>query len=219
VVTKKEEVEVIEAEVLEEILNPDLEFDEPSKKKPVGTRKKDFPLFTDSVRTSILAAVMKGAPIDTAAEAAGVQPRTVYGWLERGQIVVELLESGDEECVEEIAPVEHDFADFFVQFNKAKSFGKLRLIKIIDEACVDDPKLAMRWLEKLDPAEYGHKEQIHMTGQMTYGHIHVRGDKLPEGQDLARRLPTQDLKALRSNIIKDKARMLEAGEIDEDDEQ
>jgi hypothetical protein len=218
-VTQKEKVEVLDAEVVEYIHNPDLEFKEPSRKKPRGKRKKDFPRFTDSVRASVLAATMKGAPLDTAADAAGVEIRTVQNWLERGQMAAELIESGSEEDIESIAPVEHDFASFYTQYKKAKSFGRLRLIEIISNACEDDPKLAMRWLEKLDPVEFGQKQQIHTTGELVHGHIHVSGsNRLPEGQDLTRRLPTQDLKALRSNIIKDKARLLESGEIEEDDE-
>ncbi len=217
-VTKKEEVEVLEAEVVDYILNPDLEFKEPSKKKPRGKRKKDFPMFTESTRTAILAVVMKGAPIETAAQVAGVKVDTVYSWLERGQMVADILESGDEERIEDIADVEMDFAKFYIQYNKAQAFAEVRLIDIITDATEDDPKLAMQWLGRINP-RYSSKQQIHMTGDMRHGHVHVSAGKLPEGEGLAKRLPTKDLKALRANLVKDKQKLLEAGEIDEDDEE
>jgi hypothetical protein len=219
-VTKKEEVEVLDAEVLEYINNPDLEFKEPSRKKPRGKRKKDFPAFTHPTRTLILSATMKGVPPDVAAKAAGVLPDTLYNWLQRGALVVELLETGDEERTEDIAPVELDFAEFYTEFNKAAAFGEVRLIDIINTACEDDPKLAMRWLEKVNPERFGPKiqQQISMTGQVAHAHLHGSVGKLPEGKGLAKRLPTEDLKALRANLIKDKQKLLEAGEIEEDDE-
>jgi hypothetical protein len=218
--TKKEEVDIIDAEVLEDLHNPDLEFKEPSRKKPRGKRKKDFPAFTHTARTLILSATMKGVPPDVAAKAAGVLPDTLYNWLQRGALVSELLESGDEDRIEDIAPVELDFSAFYTDFNKAAAFGEVRLIEIINTACEDDPKLAMRWLEKVNPERFGPKiqQQISMTGQVAHAHLHGSVGKLPEGQGLAKRLPTKDLKTLRANILKDKQKLLEAGEIQEDDE-
>jgi DNA invertase Pin-like site-specific DNA recombinase len=84
---KKEEVEIIDAEIVEEISNPDLDFEKKKKslKKPRGKRKKDFPEFTPNTREKVIQITSLGSPPEITAKAAGIHPRTLQSWLKRGE--------------------------------------------------------------------------------------------------------------------------------------
>jgi hypothetical protein len=239
---KKEEVEILDAEIIEEITNPDFSNLEVSRsigrpKKPKGTRKKDFPKFTPEVRETILRLVGNGSPANHAVNIAGVGLESLYRWLERGRHAQNKIDDGYEDTLE---PVDVDFANFFVNYNRVSSNPIIELIHGIMKAAKGDPgspgspgdpdngipptpaipptkpnpNLALRLLEKLDPEQFGQRQAIDMrvAGKVGVGHVHVTADKLIEGSDIAKRLTDEELLLLRGNLQKEKEKkMLPSG--------
>lgn len=92
----------------------------------------------------------------------------------------------------------------------------VELTAIIQEGCRTNPGLAMRWLEKTYPSEFGQKQSIEMTGKVAHAHIH---GKLSERTDLVKQLTTEEIKYLKEDIVKKKQNLLEAGKIEEADDE
>lgn len=214
--TKKETVELIEAEVVDDLCSPDWDFEEKSRKQPRGMRKKDFPAFTAKVKNTILHATQLGMPLNISAQAAGVALSTVERWLQRGQVAQEQLDLYDDPEDAGLVPIDKDFAEFYLFYTKSLAIGPMRLAEIINAACEENPNLAMKWLEKQRPAEFGQRQSIEMTGKVAHAHIH---GKLPEGTDLVKQLTTEEIKYLKEDIVKKKQNLLEAGKIEESDDE
>ena len=204
----------IDAEVLEEITTPDLsdidEYKGP-RKKPVGTRKKDFPSFTPEVRETILQVTSLGAPPQYAAKYAGVSPSTLFRWLERGRAAQAAIDDGRED---DLAPIEKDFAAFFSNYNKTVATAVIGILGNLQRAARNNPHVALKLLEKLDPEQFGQRQAIDMNvaGRVGVGHLHVNARDLVDGGEIARQLTTEELRALRESIKKRK--QLKAGSKD-----
>jgi hypothetical protein len=206
---KKEEVEILDAEIIEEITNPDFSNLEVSRsigrpKKPKGTRKKDFPKFTPEVRETILRLVGNGSPANHAVNIAGVGLESLYRWLERGRHAQNKIDDGYEDTLEPVpgSPGSPGDPDNGIPPTPAIPPTK------------PNPNLALRLLEKLDPEQFGQRQAIDMkvAGKVGVGHVHVTADKLIEGSDIAKRLTDEELLLLRGNLQKEKEKkMLPSG--------
>jgi len=228
----KEEEEVIEiltAEVVEDLEEPNIDFSKASSKKwPIGTRKKDFPQFTPANREAIIQAMSLGSPQDMAAQFAGVHPDTVRHWMGKGQQAVEKLNLG-----EELLPVEEDFAEFWIDCTKKSAKAAMGLLAGLQVSARTNPHIGLKLLEKIRPEEFGQRQSIEMKGKVAHGHVHVSGDKLIEGDQVAQRLDEgtlwkmkeliraeEDRKALPPGEVRGKisveAEIIEEGVIEED---
>jgi hypothetical protein len=193
------EVEVLEPEEIAEFGDSGYDIKEPwakrrKRKHPRGTRKQDFPLFTPAVREAILQATRLGATLKIAANNAGVRKETAEGWMIRGEEALERFEAG-----EELIPIENDFLHFYLGCLQSKSAGALRLIGILQKASKNNPNIAMKLLEKLEPEDYGAKQAIEMTGKVAHAHAHLHKG-LPTGDDVAKQLSSEELRLLRADI-------------------
>ena len=201
------EVDVIDAEVLE-TTEEALSFPEKwsktrKRKKPRGTRKKDFPKFTAKVREEILAAAGMGVPLDLAAYNAMVSPQTVKQWLDRGKELVSQRDRG-----EKLVPIEKDFADFYEDYYRAVSRPSISLIGTVMRESRRDGKLALEMLGKLAPEYFGAKAKVEISGGVTHDHRHT----LEPGQAVVKELTDDQIRQLRSNI-----KALPEGAKDEED--
>lgn len=209
--------DIIDAEVLEELAEPDWEFEEKSKKKPRGTRKKDFPAFTAKNRLKILEMATLGAAPEICADYAGVHPQTLARWLERGDLAQARVDEGEEE---ELAPVEIEFATFYMAFRQARATAAANPIATIAREAKENWKAAVVWLEKQRPDLYAARQALEISGHTTQDIRIGEGStrqKAINTDELARRLSTDQLKRIRADVIKSK-KLLKAGdeEVDED---
>jgi hypothetical protein len=211
--TKEEEtLEIIDAEIVEELNEPKLDFDKPaSRKQPRGTRKKDFPQFTPENREAIVSALTLGAPIELAAEFAGVHPDTVKDWLERGREFKLKLEEG-----EDLYPVQEDFAEFYDASTKKSANAAIAILGNLQRMARNNGNLALKLLEKIRPDEFGQRQTIDMRGKVAHGHVHVSGDRVLEGGETAKKLSEGSLWKIKE-LMKKEQKALEAGEKQDED--
>lgn len=205
--------EVIDAEIVEEITTPDFSAAEEYKgprKKPVGTRKKDFSRFTPQVRETILQVTSLGAPPAYAAKYSGVSPTTLFRWLERGRNAQAAIDEGRGD---DLSPVERDFADFFSNYNKTVATTVIGILGNLQRQARNNPHVALKLLEKLDPEQFGQRQAIDMNVAGKVGHVHFDARDLVQGEEVAKQLTTEELKMLRESI--EKRKQLKAGEEEE----
>lgn len=207
--TKTEDIKVLDATVVSELLeapiDPDLEVWEGQKKWPRGTRKKDFQDFKPEVRDKILEAIKLGSPLQYAARFAGISPSTLNRWLERGAMAQARIEEGYED---ELVAVEKDFAAFYTECIQSNATVILALLGNLVRQSMANPHVALKLLEKLDPAQFGPRQSIDISGKVGIGHIHVDARQLADGADIVKKLSTEELRLLRSDLSR---RLLEAG--------
>jgi hypothetical protein len=211
---KKDEVEALDQETLEKISEPDFKFEEPKKiaKRGVGrpnTRKKDFPQFTEINRLRVLQHTSYGTPPKHAANLAGIGQSTLEDWLEMGKICTEKRARG-----EDLSPVEDDFADFYLEYNRLASTPIAALLGSLVKEAKNKPYLALKLLEKLDPENFGQKQAIEMTGKV--GHAHIHGHiGLPDGDDTAKSLSSDDLRKYLDavDMQKEEQKQIESGDV------
>jgi len=91
-------------------------------------------LFTADRRQRILEAKKVGASNDTAALVAGVDPRTLRGWLKRGR-------EGTKESA---------YKQFVEEFDQASAHPRERALGIIYNALPDRPDLAWKYVERTE---------------------------------------------------------------------
>jgi hypothetical protein len=208
-VEKKEEI--IDAEIVEELTNPNWDFEKKSKKQPQGTRKKDFPSFTPKTRLKILNATVAGLPFHVCAAEGGVTGPTLKRWLEKGQRAQERIDEGE---IDELSTVEVEFAEFFMGVNQQHAKAMINPYKTVHDAATTGQSVkAAQWLlERRWPDDFGDKKKLQIDqdvnwrGRLTKTNVDNRGT--------AKRLSTEDLKALRESHIK----LLEAGDEKKKDE-
>ena len=208
--------EILEAEVVDIMEEPPNypqgpERHSSSRKGKHGTRKKDFARFTPEVRETILQVTRIGAPPQYAAKFAGVAPSTLLRWLERGRNAQRVIDEGNGD---ELAPVEKDFANFFIAYNETVSKVVVGLLGTLQRQARRNPNVALKLLEKLDPEQFGQRQAIDMNVAGKVGHLHVNAKDLIDGGEVAKQLTTEELRALRESIKKRK--QLKAGSKDGD---
>jgi len=207
--TKASKVEIVDAEVIEEITTPDYDFeDKRLEKQPKGTRKKDYPAFNPESRAKLLEVIELGVPLDIAADAAGVSISTVQRWLERGEMVQNRI---DDDATDGLDPIDYDFAEFYMDCKQYSARGVTKLAQILTDAAADNPHIALKWIEKVRPDHFGAKQAIEMTGKVIHGHLHTSA----EGSEIVKRLSTEELKLLKADMTKRK--QLKSGEVEEDE--
>jgi len=140
-----------------------------------------------------------------------VAPSTLLRWLERGRNAQRVIDEGNGD---ELAPVEKDFANFFIAYNETVSKVVVGLLGTLQRQARRNPNVALKLLEKLDPEQFGQRQAIDMNVAGKVGHLHVNAKDLIDGGEVAKQLTTEELRALRESIKKRK--QLKAGSKDGD---
>jgi hypothetical protein len=202
-------VESIEAEIVEDLSEP-IEIPEPwakrrKRKKPHGTRVKDYPDFTTKTREKILNAARLGMPVDFNAYFAGVHPKKLNLWLQHGIDAKAKLDSGLR-----LSKVEKHFAEFDTEYQRATVQPIAVLLQNAFRAALDDGPTAIKLLEKIAPTQYGPKSQ----GPTVITQIAVdQRQGLTDGtSEVYKKLSTGTLRELRAM----KRKQLTAGDEDEE---
>lgn len=105
---------------------------------------------TPEAGEKILSAVRAGAFLKEAAEHAGVDERTVYRWLERGE------QSGQ--------PAK--FGQFRQALMRARADAHVGAVAIIRRAMSEDWRAAAFYLERTDPKRWGRRTAHEVSGQV-----------------------------------------------------
>tara|TARA_R100001530_G_scaffold113355_1_gene80369 strand:+ start:448 stop:939 length:492 start_codon:yes stop_codon:yes gene_type:complete len=102
----------------------------------------------DNIRDKLIAAIQRGAYIETAAAFAGINKDTFYRWLKKGSI-----------------EKEGPFRDFSDAVEKAMAESEVRDIDLIDRAAASGTWQASAWrLERKFPKRWGRKQAHTLTG-------------------------------------------------------
>jgi hypothetical protein len=216
-VEEKQEGEIIDAEILEELTNPDWDFEDKKKPGPdkwkKGTRKKDFPKFTPKNKYNILNAAIAGLPPEVCAAQGDITPQTLQRWVDKGQRAQERIDAGAEA---ELAPIEVEFAEFFMALYKQSAQAMLGPYKTVHDAATTGGSVkAAQWILERRWAEYfSEKKQIQQQVEWQ-GRLTQTTEGIVDNRETAKRLSTEDLKALRASHIK----LLEAGDEKKKDEE
>lgn len=105
---------------------------------------------TPEVQDKIVAALRAGNYQETAAVYAGVEPRTFYRWMERGE-----SDDADDEI----------YRQFRQTVEKAKADAEVRDIALIDKAAHDGSWQAAAWkLERKFPQKWGRLNRTEISG-------------------------------------------------------
>jgi transposase len=130
---------------------------------PVPTRRGRPTKLTQQVLDTVIAAVVAGNFIETAAALAGVNKSTLYDWLNRGNTELEAIDKGHEPQIEE-----QIYADFAFAMERAIALSEATQLQGIDKAAETDWKARAWRLEKRFPEKYARKVEATHT---------LRGDK------------------------------------------
>ena len=122
----------------------------PIKKKPSQRPQMGRPskIVDDNIRDKLIAAIQRGAYIETAAAFAGINKDTFYRWLKKGSL-----------------EKEGPFRDFSDAVEKAMAESEVRDIDLIDRAAAKGTWQASAWrLERKFPKRWGRKQAHILTG-------------------------------------------------------
>ena len=97
---------------------------------------------TVETQERIIKAIKLGNYAETAACYAGVHKSTYYRWMERGK----KAKSGK-------------FREFYDAISQALAQAEVRAVKVIHDALEDDPRAALRFLERRFPSRWGNKRK------------------------------------------------------------
>jgi hypothetical protein len=112
--------------------------------------------FGPEVRSLIVAALKRGATQKLAAEYAGVDPRTVKGWLAKGRENLAAIEEWDRSGLDTLEPALDAFGQFVLEVGQARAAADFELV-----GCISDAARAGEWraaaslLARRRPAEFG----------------------------------------------------------------
>lgn len=151
---------------------------------------------TDDVAQRILDAVLEGAYLETAAQAAGVSPRTLHRWVERGaDAEARALEQfGDtpdepelEELYEHLDPRDWPYLDFRHALKSTEAFAELELLRKVSNKIGDRPWQAyMTILERRHPSRWGRRMEVKHDGAVDLGKpAHVAPESEERRQEIA----------------------------------
>lgn len=184
--------EIIEAEIVGDFTEP-IEIQEPwakrrKRKKPRGTRMKDFPEFTTKVKEKILNAARLGMPVDFSAYFAGVHPNKLLNWLKFGAEAKEKAESGLK-----LNRIEKAFVDFDTEYQTAVVTPVAVLLADAFRAARADGPTAIKLLEKIAPTQFGPKP----TSTINVG-VSVQQGLTDGTNEVHKKISTGDLRKLRA---------------------
>lgn len=100
----------------------------------------------NDVKEKLIELVRNGVSHEDAAMSVGIHEATLYNWKKRGR-------DGDPEN-EKDAP----YVKFFEEIRKAETDAKIRKIRVVEDAAIEDPKLALELLARKYPTEFGRKD-------------------------------------------------------------
>jgi len=122
---------------------PTAEVEKPSRGRPKG--------LTPEVEESLLKNIRAGIPIRTAAVAAGIDERTFYNWMRRGEDESYRISKG-----EEARDSESDFFHFFQYVMRAREEAKAGHVAVISKAGKEgDWRASAWWLARQFRDEFG----------------------------------------------------------------
>lgn len=133
---------------------------------------------TDEVSQRILDAVLEGAYLETAAQAAGVSPSTLHRWIRRGDDAearaLEHFDSTDEpelgELYEAMDPADWPYVDFRHALKSTEAFAELELLRTVRNRVGDRPwQAAMTVLERRHPSRWGRRMEVKHDGAVDLG--------------------------------------------------
>jgi hypothetical protein len=116
---------------------------------------------TPEVHKQIVDAILRGAYIETAAQAAGVSKKSFYQWLKIGKQVNDWLAESVEGQEPDITPHQADCANFSNAVNQAIAESELNDIEVINGAAETGTWQAAAWkLERKHHQRWGRKVAV-----------------------------------------------------------
>lgn len=143
-------------------------------------------ILTDELRDRILDAILDGAYLETAAQAAGVNKTTLYRWIKRGEraeaVAYEQIEDLDEahNLYDLTDPADWPYIDFGHAVKSTRAHAELELLRMIRYGLGKSPWTAyMTILERSAPARWGRRVEVKHDGAVDLGtpKIHSAGDE------------------------------------------
>lgn len=149
---------------------------------------------TEKRKDDIVTALMLGSSLDIAAQYAGITPRTLYLWREKGRIVYERLQAEEEKELDSLFKKtatqyknrgskkkekvpkkesgdyftysdEDIYLQFFQETNEAMAAGAVSHLNYLDKLAPTDPKVSMWLLERRYPEAFAQRPtQIEHSG-------------------------------------------------------
>lgn len=120
---------------------------------------------TNELTMTIVYAVLEGNYLETAAQAAGVSPSTLYRWLRRADDAVakaeEMLEGedGEDAIYNHADPADWPYLDFRHALKSAEAFAETELLRLVREPGQTGPWQAfMTILERRHPTRWGRRD-------------------------------------------------------------
>lgn len=112
---------------------------------------------TADVMSKMMDALRSGNYMETAAQYAGVYPRTAFGWMEKGRAALEL------------SPEQWDsrqklYVQFVTSVEEAQAQAETRNVALIQQAATESWQAAAWWLERSRPRHYGRYYRHEITG-------------------------------------------------------
>jgi len=115
-----------------------------------------------SILETALSVLAVGASRQVAAAQAGISKVTLWSYENRGREAWEKREAGIEAGVEvELSESEAFFAEFYARVRKAESTTQAYMLGLIQKAANGDWRAGAWVLEKLYPAEFGKRLEVH----------------------------------------------------------
>lgn len=133
---------------------------------------------TPDIQATIIDALLEGAYVETAAQAAGVPVRTLYRWLEKADdleaTALEHWTSDDEptlnDLYELLNPADWAYVDFRHAMKSAEAAGELELLRLVKGGHGRQPWQAyMTVLERKHPARWGRRLEVKHDGAVDLG--------------------------------------------------
>ena len=116
----------------------------------MSKNKGGRPPLIDKYGDDIIKLVKSGASFKDACEYLGIHESTLYRWKQEGRTASR-----------------GKYKEFFDRIVRAEAESKIRKIGVVEKACIDDPKLALELLARKYPKEWGRKQQIDMTTEIS----------------------------------------------------
>jgi len=96
-----------------------------------------------------------GATRKDAATLSGISYETFRRWMNRGEEDVHDAEAGTLILIGSVPEPETDHGAFYMAILKAEAIMVMRLTKVVYDAALNNPLVALKWLERRQPAEWG----------------------------------------------------------------